>query len=539
MDANLEMSLAALSRIGDTQRVASIGFLPTSKPLVSGPMQPSSAAPALPAWTKNSAETLSARALLSPDLGSMQDGWAFDSKGPFLDLVRNAEANASLQQMHLRSECARSGPALQFGCAGEFIRKILTVPSSLQDLYRNSTVSVNSKVTDINVDVKSGYTVTLASGAVVFASSVVLASPIPENSFSVLLGTDLDPNLSGSNPVSIAEVFVQLNFGSPQLEKAMRGARYVLPPPLRWFQHLKRNGFCAGSSSGAEADQLLSLHRSGNLTYFIQMELSRFFGPGTVTVGNCDLYFWKGAKHFWKPGVSPDFSVHAEAGLFFCGESVSSPWTQGWLEGAVQTAESAAEAVTWYMHGGRDKFKAAGNMGFDGFSERDFPNSGQSSLEYGGIFPLVTKPMSRGSFPSLNGGYGSLFHGGSTGGDGSYALYPPSRKLPVWNREVFVHELRKKGGLLTLPNKDQCGSLPGYIFVHRHVIDVHWLIRRWPRNLLPDRLFRVQKLLVLPNVPTSDNILDALDMTNDFRPVQIQGNDFGWLLRNAVAILGY
>lgn len=452
MDCNLESCVAVLSRTGN--------------------------------FLHQTPESLSSRALVSPELSALQDSWAFDSRGPLVDLVQNAEAGAALHQLHQRIESAREGGQLQFGNAADFIRRILTVPVAMQDLYRHSTVSVSSKVTDINVDVKNGYVVTLASGALIQASAVILAAPLPALNFSVVLGTDMDPNFCGVNSVSLAEIFAQLAFASPQMEKVFKQSRYVFPPPLRWFQHLKGSGFCCAVSCGHEAEQLVQLHRSGTLTHFLQKELNRFFGPAVVTVKMCELYFWKGARHYWKPGQAPEFSTHAEAGLFFCGESVADPVSQGWLEGAVKTAELVVPEVVKFW--------------------------------YGTNCPLNSKLSNSGQM---------------------YSSHLNSKRFIVWSKEEFIRRLSKKGGVLTLPYRDCAACAPGFILVHRHVIDVSWLLYHWPRNLIPDRIFHVQKQLT-KLAPDSFEFFDLLDMTADFRPVQIHSNDFGWLLKNAVAIVG-
>jgi len=215
----------------------------------------------------------------------------------------------------------------------------------------------------------------------------------------------------------------------------------------------------------------------------LQKELNRFFGPSVVTVKICELYYWKGARHYWKPGQTPEFSAHAETGLFFCGESMADPVSQGWLEGAVKTAELVVPEVVNFWYGTNN---------------------------------VVSKKIS-----CVQQG---PYHFGT-------------KRFIVWSKEEFIGRLSKKGGVLTLPYRNCASCAPGYVLVHRHVIDVSWLLYHWPRNLIPDRIFHVQQHLT-KLAPDSFEFFDLLDMTADFRPVQIHSNDFGWLLKNAVAIVG-
>mmetsp|Transcript_4032 Transcript_4032/g.6203 ORF Transcript_4032/g.6203 Transcript_4032/m.6203 type:complete len:754 (-) Transcript_4032:229-2490(-) len=375
--------------------------------------------------------TLSAKALLSPELGSAQDSWAYDGHGPLLHLVQNAETRAAEKQIAAILRCSQSGDPVYLNSAAELVRKLLTVPADLQDHCNRCSVSVNAKVTEVNVAVDTGFSVALASGSVLKASAVVLAAPLTQTRFSVLVGTDLDPEFANPRPVTVVAVTAHLVFASTQKAAAFENAKYVLPSPLRWFEHLSGSTFCVAKASGTEANLLVSLHRSGNLTRYVKSQMAQTFGSG-VSVRRCDLFLWESAHHFWQAGRSVTSDTYSQTGLFLCGESTAHPVVQGWLEGAVASAEKVVKQIMRFRQ---------------------------------------QKPPD----PALE----------------IQNFFGPQKFIQVWSPSRFLEELAKRGPLLAKPERKDVIGMPRFVLLHRHVIDVPWLMAHWPRNLLPERLLNV------------------------------------------------
>lgn len=153
----------------------------------------------------------------------------------------------------------------------------------------------------------------------------------------------LEPNVEMVDSYPLVHVYGKVKNFTKENKK------YICNSPIsQVIQSCYKNDWIQLSYSGgrfAELLQNLQIMGQSFLKKYIKTEFQRFFP--TVTIHKIVPHFWRNAVHFWKPNLKTTEEElkkkcchpHAKKypNLFWIGESISS--SQGWMEGALETAE--------------------------------------------------------------------------------------------------------------------------------------------------------------------------------------------------------
>jgi len=183
---------------------------------------------------------------------------------------------------------------------------------------------------------KNTWSVITRSGHTRTTTRLVLA--IPVDALRLLVREMVPKHLQSAPLIRIYARFPHIDW--------LKG-RIVTDSPLRYIIPVRPdNGLVMISyTDGRDAEgwiHLLEKDGKDVLTRRIQTEVSKLFpdAPKPIWVR---AYPWKEGCTYWGPKSTPA-QLNPRPGLFLCGESLSSEH-QAWVEGALETAESVADAI--------------------------------------------------------------------------------------------------------------------------------------------------------------------------------------------------